>query len=104
MKLLAFEPLLCRAIRTHAVVEFEYDGLTRVVHPYCHGTSRKGHDSLRGVQIAGESRSGAVGVGKLWTLSKIRNVRITGESFRPDDPDYNPDDPLLAHVHCRIDV
>jgi hypothetical protein len=103
MNVLAFERLLCRAIRTRAVVEFQYDGLHRVVHPYCHGTTRLGQESLRGVQVAGESRSGAVGIGKLWTLSKVSNVRITAESFRPDDPDYDPDDAVIARVHCRID-
>ena len=103
MKVLAFEPLLCRAIRTRAVVAFEYDGLRRVVQPYCHGTTRKGQETLRAVQIAGESRSGALGYGKLWTVAKIEGLWITGESFVPDDPEYNPEDAALATIHCRIE-
>jgi hypothetical protein len=103
MKVLTFETLVCKAIRTRVVVEFDYDGLHRVVHPYCHGTTRKGQDSLRAVQIAGESRSGALGYGKLWTFSKIRNLLLTEENFTADDPEYNPDDEALVRIHCRIE-
>jgi hypothetical protein len=102
-KVLTFESLLCRAIRTRSVLEFEYDGLHRVVHPYCHGETPRGQETLRAVQIAGESRSGAIGYGKLWTVARIGRLHVTGETFVPDDPDYHPDDTALAHIHCRIE-
>lgn len=30
------------------------------------------------------------------------NVRLTNESFVPNDPDYNPDDTGMREIHCRI--
>ena len=103
MKVLTFEKALCKAIRTRSVLEFEYDGLHRVVQPYCHGETRKGSEALRAVQIGGESRSGGIGYGKLWTIAKIEKVRVTGETFTPDDPDYDPNDSALAKIHCRVE-
>ena len=104
MKILSFERLLCRAIRTRTVVSFDYDGLPRIVQPYCHGTTRKGQESLRAVQVAGQSRSGTLGQGKLWTLEKISNVRTTPETFVADDPDYDPEDGVLVQIHCRVEL
>jgi hypothetical protein len=94
--------LVCEAIRTRSLLEFDYDGLRRVVAPYCHGTSARGQELLRGVQLRGESRSGGLGFGKLWLVAKIRNACARAEAFVPDDPDYNPDDRAMAEIHCRI--
>jgi hypothetical protein len=103
MKVLTFESLLCRAIRTRVVLTFDYDGLARVVHPYCHGTTPKGQQLLRAVQVDGHTRSGGMGYGKLWTVSKLENVQVTTTPFIPDDPNYNPDDTAFATIHCRIE-
>lgn len=56
--------MLCAAIRDLELIEFEYDGLRRVVAPYCHGFTTKG-EVLRAIQVGGESRSGGLGFGKL---------------------------------------
>lgn len=93
--------VICRAIRERVALEFEYDGHHRVVVPYCHGMSRSG-EALRAIQIGGTSQSGGFGFGKLWSVAKMRNVRSTGASFVPDDPDYNPDDRAMVRIHCRI--
>jgi hypothetical protein len=57
---------------------------------------------LRAIQVGGSSRSGRFGVGKLWGVAKMREVRIVDEPFVPDDPDYNPDDPSMTRIHCRV--
>jgi hypothetical protein len=93
---------ICSAIETLTILEFDYEGRHRVVHPYCHGVSHKGDESLRAIQIAGESRSRAFGYGKMWVVAKMSNLRLTGLRFEPDDPRYNPDDSALAEVHCRV--
>jgi hypothetical protein len=87
---------ICSAIRRHALLEFEYSGLHRIVAPYCHGFTRRGSEVLRAVQVGGGSRSGGLGFGKLW------DVRVSPETFLPDDPDYHPDDEAMARIHCRI--
>lgn len=96
--------IVCEAIRTRSVLEFEYHHLHRVVAPYCHGLSGKGVQMLRAVQLSGASGSGAVGFGKLWFLDEIVAPRITGEHFAPHDPDYNAEDPAMAVIHCRVSL
>jgi len=93
---------ICEAIRQRLLLEFTYDGLHRVVAPYCHGVSTAGHESLRAVQVGGESRSRGMRSGKLWTVAKMANVRVTDRPFTPDDPNYNPDDSGMKQIHCRV--
>ena len=94
--------LICDAIRRHALLEFDYDGLHRVVQPYCHGTASTGRESLRAIQVGGESRGRLIASGKLWTVAKIINLRISEQTFVPNDPHYNPKDTAMASIHCRV--
>jgi hypothetical protein len=93
---------LCRAIRNHTLVEFDYDGLHRVVAPYCHGVTSKNVEVLRAIQVGGASRSSGFGFGKLWHVGKMSNLRGSGEKFLATDPDYNRDDSVMARVCCQI--
>ena len=101
-RILQLRPV-CAAIRTLVVLEFEYRGLQRVAAPYAHGFTKRGDEAVRAVQLRGESRSAGLGFGKLFLCSEMKRVRLTGEGFVPDDPDYNPDDSVFARVHCRVE-
>jgi hypothetical protein len=79
---------ICEAIAGHRLLVFEYNGVRRVVQPYCHGFTRTGAETLRAVEV------------KLWTVSKIQNLHLTTEPFAPDDPDYNPNDSAMEQIHC----
>lgn len=96
--------LLCQAIATRKLLAFSYEGLARIVAPYCHGFTEAGDEVLRAVQVRGASRSGHFVRGKLWTVSKMRLVRTLDEGYVPDDPKYEPNDSAMARVHCRIDA
>lgn len=93
---------ICDAIRRQRLLEFDYRGLPRVVAPYCHGVSRQGRELLRAVQVGGSSRSGGLGIGKLWVVELMENLRDGGSDFIPDDPHYNPDDSAFVKIHCRV--
>jgi hypothetical protein len=94
--------LLCEAIATRRLLAFTYEGLARVVAPYCHGFTRAGDEVLRGIQVRGASRSGHFISGKLWTVSKMRLVRTVDEGYQANDPSYEPNDSMMARVHCRV--
>jgi hypothetical protein len=94
--------VICQAIEARLLLEFVYSGLPRVVAPYCHGFTAQGAESLRGVQVGGDSRSGHFQSGKLWTVGRIQNLRVTDRPFVPDDPEYEPDDRAMPRIHCRI--
>ena len=66
--------MICSAIRELELLEFDYDGLHRIVAPYCHGFTSKG-EVLRAIQVRGDSHSHGLGFGKLWTVAKMSNVR-----------------------------
>jgi hypothetical protein len=94
--------LLCRAIRSRTLLEFDYDRKPRVVAPYCHGVTHKNVEVLRAIQVGGASGSGGFGFGKLWHVAKMQNVRTTSEPFLPSDPNYNPNDHAMGRIHCCI--
>lgn len=92
---------ICEAIAGLVLLEFDYEGLHRVVAPYCHGFTANG-EALRALQVGGESRSRGFGFGKLWMTSKMSAARVTTRRFVPDDPHYNPDDRAMVRIHCRV--
>ena len=94
--------LVCEAIHARQLLQFDYHGLQRVVAPYCHGTSTRGTEVVRAMQVRGSSSSNGFGFGKLWTVADMLNPRVLPESFDPDDPDYNPDDSAMTRIHCRV--
>ena len=93
------EPKICEAIGAQRMLEFDYGGYHRVVHPYCHGFTRNRAETLRAVQVSVDGRRS---FGKLWTVAKMQNLRVAVETFAPDDPDYNPNDTALHEIHCRV--
>lgn len=97
---MSMNALICEAIRTRRLLEFDYRGKQRVVAPYCHGTSSRGNEVLRAIQIAGAA--GGLGFGKLWIVADMSTVRLTDTPFAPDDPNYNPNDSAMVQIHCRV--
>lgn len=93
--------VLCAAVQNCELLEFDYDGLHRIVAPYAHGFTSNG-EVLRAIQVRGESGSRGMGFGKLWMVDKMRDVRRTGTAFAPDDPHYNPNDSAMQTIHCRV--
>jgi hypothetical protein len=94
--------LICEAIQRRLLLEFDYDGLHRVVQPYAHGRSTAGREVLRAIQVGGQSRSARIASGKLWSVEKLTRPRLSEQKFVPDDPNYNPNDTALKTIHCRI--
>jgi hypothetical protein len=93
--------IVCAAIHHRVRLVFEYGGRLRIVEPYCHGTSTAGTEVLRAVQVGGAGPSSGLGFGKLWSVSKMVNVRVEGP-FEPNDPSYNRDDSAMRVIHCRV--
>ena len=91
---------ICEAITRQWLLAFDYGGVRRLVQPYCHGFTRTGSETLRGVEVNARGRA----FGKLWTVAKMQNLHLTSEGFAPDDPDYNPNDSAMADIHCCVKV
>ncbi len=97
-----WETVICEAIGKKAVLQLIYGGYLRTVEPQCHGISTAGNEVLRGIQTGGESRSGLARFGKLFEVSKMSGLTITGLNFSGPGPGYNPDDQGMIYVHCHL--
>jgi hypothetical protein len=95
-------PIICQAIQQLRKLTFHYNGLRRVVAPYCYGISTRDAEVLRAVQVGGESTSRGYGFGKLWSVSEMSGIELSDEHFEPNDPQYNPDDRAMKTVICRV--
>ena len=93
---------ICSAIKTKRIITFYYDGGLRRIEPYCHGVTKKGNELLRAFQISGYSRSGNPIGWKLFSLSKIANLKILDDTFQSIRRDYNPKDSAMSRIFCKV--
>jgi hypothetical protein len=78
-----------QAIAGRKLLEFDYHGEHRVVQPYCFGSTPRGAEVLRAIQLRrsnSASRSGGFGFGKLWRLADMEDVCVGSEHFEPTTP------------------
>lgn len=70
------------AINEHKYLEFQYEGYPRKVVPFAYGNQiSTGKKVMRGLQVAGGSKSGNFDFPKLFIVSDITGVRLLEESF-----------------------
>lgn len=93
---------LCQAIKKRRILEFNYDGLSRVVEPHLVGDRTTGRTSLSSFQVGGKSHSGGLPDWRPFTVAKISGLEVTGRTFDGPRPGYNPDDSRMTVIHCRL--
>lgn len=93
---------VCQAIASRKMLQFYYDGGTRVVEPYCHGISAAGNELLRAYQVSGFRQSGDPVGWKLLEVGKISGLSIIDWTFTGTCPDYNPNDRATSTTYCRV--
>jgi len=95
---------ICSAIDAKKVISFYYRGGIRFVEPFCYGLHKStGEEVLRGYQVKGFSEFGEPYGWKIYLLNEISKLMITDNTFKGDRKDYNPDDPVIKKIICRID-
>jgi hypothetical protein len=91
---------LLNAVRDHRVVELTYLGsrgpATRVVHPHAVYRTSTGKLCMEGVQVAGETTSGALPGWREFELMRIVDVRVVDIHFEPA-ADYEASSPRYRH-------
>jgi hypothetical protein len=93
--------LLCRAVAGKFLVQFKYDGRSRIVEPFCCGLSTAGNYVLRGFQIRGSDKTKPL-CWRLYELAEMSQLSVTSHNFKGKREDYNPHDPLITEIFCRI--
>ena len=104
-KKLKWHPIICKAIEKKAVIQFKYreDGKDRTVEPQAHGISSVGNEVIRGVQTYPRDPSGKTIEGKLYVVSRMSDLKETGETFSGPGRHFNPNDKGMAYVHCSLE-
>jgi predicted DNA-binding transcriptional regulator YafY len=80
---------LIDAIRDRRVVEIDYRGGSRIVHPHAVYRSSAGALCLDALQVTGESRSGGLPGWRVFKLMQIRQLSVLDATFARE-PDYEP--------------
>ncbi|HDR52561.1 MAG TPA: hypothetical protein ENN90_13250 [Mariniphaga anaerophila] len=88
---------IVNSIRNKNLLEFYYDGGSRVVEPHCYGLTTKGNEGLRAFQVSGYSSSGEMGW-KLFNLSKARSIKVLNESFNKPRAGYKKGDRGMSRI------
>lgn len=92
---------IINAIRNREVLSFTYTGIARVAEPHAVGVSRAGNNVLRCYQTQG----GHVKPGHEWDLcdlSKLSNLRTTGQHFVNGRPGYKPGDKHMTTIFAEL--
>ena len=93
-----YEHAISGAISRRHVISFSYDGRQRVVEPHLVGIDRDGEMTLIAWQLSG-------GNGEGWRefhADKLSGLSTTGKRFSDARPGYNPNDPKLDRIICRL--
>lgn len=93
--------LLCRAIADKYIVQFKYDGRSRIVEPFCCGIGTGENYVLRGFQIRGSDKTKPF-CWRLYELVGMSQLNVTQHSFKAKRDDYNSEEPTITKVFCRV--
>ncbi len=94
--------VICPAIQSRQMIQFNYEDNTRVAEPYCFGQNKEGNVFLRAFQVKGKSKSGKSTGWRLFRASKIENVKITGEYFAIGH--HYGKEPVIKNAYCCIEL
>ena len=92
---------ICEAMKSRHHLVFNYDGLSREIEPYAHGTSSRGKEVVRGFQTGGQSSSGPLGW-RLWDVTKMKSFSVSEFTFTSTRPGYVRGDSDMHPVHCQL--
>ncbi len=96
------EAMLSQAVRGKNLVEFYYEGGTKVLEPHMVAHNKTGHILLNGWFVRGDSRFGEEGFQE-YMLAGISALRILPEFFPKARFGYNPlDDSKYANIQCCL--
>lgn len=91
---------IIEAIENLNVIEFYYEGESRIVQPYCYGVSKAGNDVLRAFQIDGYSSSNKMWW-RLYTVKKMQGIEVLDDNFIIRN-DYKRGDKDMIKIYKEI--
>lgn len=95
--------LICQAILEKRCLEFYYRGQIRIVEPHILGTDKHRNVLLSAYFVGGFSRSAGSPYWRTYRLAEIRELKKSRVKFDRPREGYNPNDPKISKIFCRIE-
>jgi hypothetical protein len=95
--------MACKALQERRCLALSYHGFARIVEVHVVGRTRDDVEIMRVWQVSGGSESGEPTGWKMMTLDAVSAPQVTSQRSLAPRPDYNPDDPVIADVVCKVD-
>lgn len=93
---------LCEAIDQGELIEFEYEGMIRIVEPYIYGVSDEGKSLLKGFQTGGFNKKNDNSyTWDVYVVESMGSVQFVGKTFSHERAGYKKNDPLFATIYCQ---
>ena len=83
---------------------FGYGDQVRIVEPHVFGVNTAGHEALSGWLRPGNSRADPEGGWRTYLSEGMREVQMLDETFAQPRPGYNPSDPRIVEIFCRLEA
>ena len=95
---------LCLAVKERRLISVRYGGGWRTIEPRVHGFHRRtGNEVIRAFQVSGYSSSSPPDGWRSFRLDEMSEITVLSETFPADRSGYNPNDPDMSQIHCRVD-
>jgi hypothetical protein len=94
---------ICDAIRDGEIIEFEYQGMVKIVEPFRYGVGFDGQEVLRGYVIGGFSDVlNQEYSWKLFEVSHMGTIQFIGKKFTSIRDGYDKEDKDIKTIYCSF--
>lgn len=94
---------ICDAIRDGEIVEFDYDGMVRIVEPFVYGLNTAGVQVLKGYQIGGYQKE--LDNSYSWVtfeVDQIGTIKFIGKKFTTRRDGYEKQSEDIGTLYCKF--
>jgi hypothetical protein len=93
--------IICQAISDRIVIQFMYDGHSRIVEPFTLGYLKdKGKLVLSAYLVGGFSKSKSNPPWRIYIVDEIHSLKLTDRQAQSNRPGYNPRDSRMSSIIC----
>jgi len=100
---MSIEETICRAMEERNLLQFVYEGRTRVVEPHMLAANDEEHLALSAWIVRGYSKSADTPYWREYLISKMSSPTILSETFAGTRPGYKESGGEVFHrIRCRL--
>lgn len=95
------EETICHAIKNRIVIQFSYEGYSRIVEPFTLGYHKDTSNLvLSAYGVGGYSKSQSEPPWRLYIVNQISGITFTNQRASTSRIGYNPNDSRISSIIC----